>query len=120
MPTVLAFFLSMAENSGQRLICFQHLNSNIEVLHQNYLFPSVSFPYESDVSINNIRFRIIFDRYRHQHDHCQASYLFVRLGNNGSPIDIWPENDMDSILEALILYPPSFPALLNSSNISPD
>ncbi|KIO06730.1 hypothetical protein M404DRAFT_24415 [Pisolithus tinctorius Marx 270] len=120
MPTVLAFFLSRAENSGQRLICFQHLNNNVEVLHQDFLFPNVSSPYECDVSVNNVHFRIIFDRYRHQYDHSQVSYLFVRLHGNGNPMDIWPENDMDSILEGLLLYPPSLPTLSTLSNTSPD
>ncbi|KIN97660.1 hypothetical protein M404DRAFT_32130 [Pisolithus tinctorius Marx 270] len=104
MPTVLAFFLSNTGYSGQRLVCFRRLHSDIKILHQNFLFPGIPSPYESDIYINNIHSRIIFDRFNHLYNRTHASYLFVRLGNGSQPINIWPENDTDALLEALLLY----------------
>ncbi|KIN94265.1 hypothetical protein M404DRAFT_35241 [Pisolithus tinctorius Marx 270] len=94
--------------------------NHVEIIHHRNLFPPNTTPFESDVFVNHIHFRIVFDRYRHQYNRSQASYLFVCLGNHGRAINIWPENDMDAILEALIMYPRPPSQLPTTSDLFPD
>ncbi|KIO10505.1 hypothetical protein M404DRAFT_21435 [Pisolithus tinctorius Marx 270] len=104
MTSVLAFYLSLHESSGQRVVSFKSLDNDIEILVQNNVFPVDSTLCETNVHVKDYHFHIIFDRRRHRHQRSQASYLFIRIGPHGHPVHIWPENDLDPILDALTLY----------------
>ncbi|KIN97637.1 hypothetical protein M404DRAFT_29494 [Pisolithus tinctorius Marx 270] len=104
MTSVLAFYLSLSDSSGQRVVSFKNLDHDIEILVRDNVFPVDSVLCETNVHVNEYHFRIIFDRHRHRHVRSQASYLFIRIGPHNYPIHLWPENDLDPILEALTLY----------------
>ncbi|KIO05050.1 hypothetical protein M404DRAFT_25677 [Pisolithus tinctorius Marx 270] len=110
MASILAFFYSANENSGQCIVTFKCLNDNIEIVVQRDVFPVNHTLSETDVHVNGIHFRILFDCHRHQRLHSQASYLFIRINQHGLPTHIWPENDLHHILEALLVYSPILPS----------
>ncbi|KIO09175.1 hypothetical protein M404DRAFT_22363 [Pisolithus tinctorius Marx 270] len=102
MASILTFFYSANEHSGQCIVTFKRLNDDIEIVVQRNVFPVDHTLSETDIHINGIHFRIL----HHQCLHSQASYLFIQINQHGLPTHIWPENDLHHILEALLVYSP--------------
>ncbi|KAI5990038.1 hypothetical protein F5J12DRAFT_897793 [Pisolithus orientalis] len=119
MTSVLAFFFSMHEISGQHLIAFKHLKDNIEFYVKTNVFPADAALSKTDIFLETIHFCVIFDHHHHQHLRSQASYLFIHLNQQGHPIHIWPEHDLNHILDTLLMYFPTPAHILQSSNPSP-
>ncbi|KAI6153569.1 hypothetical protein BKA82DRAFT_22860 [Pisolithus tinctorius] len=113
--TVLGWFLTHGGNTGPRLIFVCRRRARTRVMFDRSLFPPNTNVTRTHVHINDSVYRVFFDRDHHQHQHACASYFFVRMLNPARAVDIWPENDINDLLDVLAILDERFPLIVNTN-----
>ena len=101
--TVWAFVVGQI--SGPRRMTITHEGSNdVGILAEQTVFSLGATIRKWHVSVDNKLFRVYFDITRHEIDHENATYVFLRMPQQRKFISICAEDDMAHLLELWLRY----------------
>lgn len=102
---VFAFVVGIYGTTGPRLISVHRKTPNtiLPVINRG-MFPEDAEIQTTHTIVQNRRYCVYFDHARHLRDCNTASYLFIRELYPGRPVNIYPEDNLPDIIQALKEY----------------
>lgn len=97
--TVLVFLMG-ARTGPRRMDVRRDTSQPFCILPSRNAFPAGAAICAIHIHVGTQAFKVFFDKYTHDYDRDNALYVFVAMASSGRPINICPEDDLPSLLEA--------------------